>query len=366
MPTDTQVNDLKINVLSEAQYEQIASPSATELYLVPEVVDTTPTSGSTNPITSGGVYNALQNIPSQEQSDWNETNTTDPAYIKNKPTIPAAQVNSDWNASSGVAQILNKPNLATVATSGSYDDLSNTPDLSSYVSGPSVATEDNITVYDGTTGKLVKDADISVVRLFEDVEYLDNTKSNPYYIARTTGKWAGSTSNAHRILDLTNIRKVTITARSNRDAQYTFLKSYTEPDSEDVGETPDYANGYTTAVQIDAGTTQSLTVPADANYLYILVSTSYTYTPASLKITGIGITEHSGTGSGFVKDDGSVDSTSYEPSLPSKTSNEGKVLAVNSGATGYEWIRPVKIYSGATAPTSSTGTDGDIYIQTTA
>ena len=32
----------------------------------------------------------------------------------NKPTIPAAQVNSDWNASSGVAEILNKPTLPTV------------------------------------------------------------------------------------------------------------------------------------------------------------------------------------------------------------------------------------------------------------
>lgn len=32
----------------------------------------------------------------------------------NKPTIPAAQVNSDWNATSGVAQILNKPTIPTV------------------------------------------------------------------------------------------------------------------------------------------------------------------------------------------------------------------------------------------------------------
>ena len=34
--------------------------------------------------------------------------------LSNKPTIPAAQVNSDWNASSGVAQILNKPTIPTV------------------------------------------------------------------------------------------------------------------------------------------------------------------------------------------------------------------------------------------------------------
>lgn len=56
---------------------------------------------------------------------------TKPTYsyseITDKPTIPAAQVNSDWNAASGVAQILNKPNLATVATSGSYNDLTDKP-----------------------------------------------------------------------------------------------------------------------------------------------------------------------------------------------------------------------------------------------
>ena len=34
--------------------------------------------------------------------------------LSNKPTIPAAQVNSDWNANSGVAQILNKPTIPTV------------------------------------------------------------------------------------------------------------------------------------------------------------------------------------------------------------------------------------------------------------
>ena len=47
--------------------------------------------------------------------------------LSNKPAIPAAQVNSDWAAVSGVAQILNRPALAAVATSGSYTDLSNKP-----------------------------------------------------------------------------------------------------------------------------------------------------------------------------------------------------------------------------------------------
>jgi len=40
---------------------------------------------------------------------------------------PSDIVNADWNASEGAAQILNKPNLATVATTGSYNDLINKP-----------------------------------------------------------------------------------------------------------------------------------------------------------------------------------------------------------------------------------------------
>ena len=67
----------------------------------------------------------------QVQSDWAETDTESVSYIKNKPTlsivatsgsfndltdkptIPDAQVNSDWNASSGISQILNKPEMTT-------------------------------------------------------------------------------------------------------------------------------------------------------------------------------------------------------------------------------------------------------------
>ena len=101
----------------------------------------------------------------QVQSDWAETNTESVSYIKNKPslatvattgsysdlsgtpslsnvatsgnyddllnkpTIPNAQVNSDWNASSGISQILNKPTLSIVATSGSFNDLLDKPTI---------------------------------------------------------------------------------------------------------------------------------------------------------------------------------------------------------------------------------------------
>lgn len=49
--------------------------------------------------------------------------------LLNKPAIPAAQVNSDWNSTSGVSAILNKPSLSTVATTGDYNDLANKPTI---------------------------------------------------------------------------------------------------------------------------------------------------------------------------------------------------------------------------------------------
>ncbi|MGO8955336.1 MAG: beta strand repeat-containing protein [Rhodomicrobium sp.] len=65
--------------------------------------------------------------------------------LSNKPAIPAAQVNTDWNATSGVSQLLNKPTLATVATSGSYTDLSNQPALGSLASQSSVNLASQVT-----------------------------------------------------------------------------------------------------------------------------------------------------------------------------------------------------------------------------
>ncbi len=73
---------------------------------------------------SSGVLSATG---SAVNADWNSSSGL--SQILNKPIIPAAQVNSDWNSVSGLSQILNKPSLATVATSGSYNDLSNKPTI---------------------------------------------------------------------------------------------------------------------------------------------------------------------------------------------------------------------------------------------
>lgn len=65
-----------------------------------------------NAVSGDAVILNKPTIPdAQVQSNWNESDTNSKAYIQNKPTIPAAQVNADWNASSGVAKILNKPTI---------------------------------------------------------------------------------------------------------------------------------------------------------------------------------------------------------------------------------------------------------------
>ena len=63
------------------------------------------------------------------QSDWTETDSDSDAYIQNKPTIPAAQVQSDWGATSGVAFIQNKPTIPTIPSDSQIGDkaFSNPP-----------------------------------------------------------------------------------------------------------------------------------------------------------------------------------------------------------------------------------------------
>ena len=84
--------------------------------------------------------------------------------LSNRPTIPAAQINSDWNASSGVAVILNKPvvpplpsittasaGTAALAYNSSNGEFTFTPpDLSSYATETYVTTRGYLTSYTET------------------------------------------------------------------------------------------------------------------------------------------------------------------------------------------------------------------------
>ena len=113
-------------------------------------------SGKQDVLTAGANITIVNDVISaasstQLNADWDATSGVQ--EILNKPTIPPLkelvagtgititdgadsvtisadaeqQVNADWDATSGVAEILNKPVLAAVATTGAYSDLSGKP-----------------------------------------------------------------------------------------------------------------------------------------------------------------------------------------------------------------------------------------------
>ena len=85
-------------------------------------------------VATTGRYSDLVVNSGQPQSvtsaDWNATIASGSVIpVTNKPTIPAAQVNADWDSTEGLSQIYNRPMLAPVALSNSYADLSGRPVL---------------------------------------------------------------------------------------------------------------------------------------------------------------------------------------------------------------------------------------------
>ena len=161
--TDVKINGTSITVSNEADiqtegtYNSTTNKIATmsDLPTVPTAVsafqnDAGYLTSESDPIFSASVAHG---ITSTDITNWNGKSNFSGDYndLTNKPTIPSAQVNSDWNANSGVAEILNKPtlgtmasesasdytptaSLASVATSGDYDDLTNKPTIPTNVS----------------------------------------------------------------------------------------------------------------------------------------------------------------------------------------------------------------------------------------
>jgi len=89
--TETSVTQLKINKLTKAQYDGITTPSNTELYFVKdEAIDYNDLVNTPNlaTVAISGDYEDLTNLPQIAQPNWNQTDSTQIDYIKNKPDIP--------------------------------------------------------------------------------------------------------------------------------------------------------------------------------------------------------------------------------------------------------------------------------------
>ena len=72
--------------------------------------------------------NKVDTVPGKGLSE-NDYTTTEKTKLSGIATGAEVNVNADWSSGSGDSQILNKPSLSTVATSGSYTDLSDKPSI---------------------------------------------------------------------------------------------------------------------------------------------------------------------------------------------------------------------------------------------
>lgn len=106
--------------------------------------------------------------------------------LSNKPTIPAAQVNADWNASSGVAQILNKPtNVSAFTNDAGY--LTKHQSLDIYYTKTQVDTalngkQDTLEFYSETVNEQTNEQTAQIENVYDDGEGVIKTSVVQTYV----------------------------------------------------------------------------------------------------------------------------------------------------------------------------------------
>ena len=99
-----------------------------------------------------GIATGATKTDAPVNADWNATSGL--AQILHKPTIPAAQVNADWNAASGVAQILNKPTIPAAQVNSDWDATSGVAEILNKPTIPVIDSELSQTSTNGIQTKI--------------------------------------------------------------------------------------------------------------------------------------------------------------------------------------------------------------------
>ena len=307
--------------------------------------------------------------------------------LSNKPSIPAAQVNSDWNAASGVSQILNKPSLATVATSGSYADLSNKPTI------PTVDQSYNASSTNAQSGTAVAQAIAAIpsssYTAGDGIDITANEVSvragrNLGFEAQsTTVTLQSPTASGNKYAFLGKLDADTVAALKSGAVSLTPKYDYSVSLGGVVDSGARFAicqsSGYNqplgngkwvisnnvvsgagityftltadTAYTVDFSSLSSKSTgtwtdveAAPTNFYLALVGYSSQYTIADVmqfgQTSAISYAQNPGDVSTITIGDPNALYLYAEDQLPSTLGTAGQVLTVNSGATGIEWATP--------------------------
>lgn len=161
------------------------------------------------------------------------------------PTIPAAQVNSDWSATSGVSQILNKPALF----SGSWNDLTNKP--TTFTPSAHTHTISDITNLQTTLDTKITSTSLPITRRVDN-SLVARTKVKYYTVVSdsTTSVWTATLGT-----DFTEVLDVQVqpvsTANTIAGIRQASLNAYTSTSTNLTGLT--YGNSVLTTVLIGVG-----------------------------------------------------------------------------------------------------------------
>lgn len=187
-------------------------------------------------------------------SDITDFDTATNALIAAHPDLGETNVNADWNAVSGDAEILNKPALF----SGSYTDLTNVP--SDFTPSSHTHTHDDITDFDTEVNALI--AAGSFANAVHSHTHNDITDWDTEVDARITAANLAAASHTHVAADITNFNSAV-------DSRIALADSNQLHETGPITTLGDTNNG---AELIEYATTNLTLVPGD---IYSLGSTGW-------------------------------------------------------------------------------------------